>query len=106
MVDKNLVTQIIINKMEEQIKCDLTIGREDIVSNGNAGFSKRKDIVSNGKDINKLNNNIRNEIKIWAKKMYDDYEKDNELHEITNNTALPDWYMEYIDYDKIKKNID
>ena len=84
MGDRSLVTQIIINKMEHQIKCDLTTGRED-----------------NGLNpIYELN-----EIKIWAKKMYDDYEKDNELHEIINNTADRDWYREYIDYDKLDKLI-
>ena len=76
---KNLIVQIIINKMEHQIKCYL--------------------------EINFLNNNIRNEIKIWARKMYDDYEKDNELDEIINNTAENDWYQEYIDYDKLKRLI-
>ena len=87
MGDRGLVTQIIINKMEEKIKCDLTTGRED----------------NDLEPIYEINNNIRNEIKIWAKKMYDDYEKDNELDEITNNTAMPDWYREYIDYNKLDK---
>jgi hypothetical protein len=83
MGDKNLITQIIINKMEQ----------ESI------------SYLSEKKNINILNNNIRNEIKIWAKKMYEDYEKDNEIHEIINNTAMPDWYREYIDYDKLDKLI-
>ena len=62
MGDRSLVTQIIINKMEHQIKCDLTTGRED-----------------NGlPPINYLDNNIRNEIKIWANNMYEAYKKDGE----------------------------
>jgi len=67
----HLILQIIINKMEEIIK------------------QKTKQNI--------LETNIRNKIKIKAKIMYNDFEKNNELCEIINNNLVDNDFEDYID---------
>ena len=71
----HLVIQIIINKMEA--------------------------IIKKKNNLNNLDNKLRNQIKIWANKMYNDFEKNNETSEIINNNLEDNDYEDYIDYDEL-----
>ena len=71
----HLIIQIIINKMEA--------------------------IIKKKNNLNNLDNKLRNQIKIWANKMYSDFEKNNETSEIINNNLEDNDFEDYIDYDEL-----
>jgi hypothetical protein len=59
--------------------------------------NKLEDIVKNKIGLNVLNQNNKSTIRGWAKKMYQDYEINNELDLIKDNNLETNDYEEYID---------